>query len=81
MGYGKMKAMNRKTKRERLRRVRRASIDTAKAIRDERSYATAYWIGKRMRAQTILRNAWRYGGGIVPLRFWRNPKMVRIVRK
>lgn len=73
--------MNRKTKRERLRRVRRASVDTAKAFRDERNYATAYWIGKRMRAQNRLRSAWRYGGNVVPLRFWRNPKTVRIVRK
>ncbi len=66
--------MNRKAKRERMRRVRRASVDIKIAMRDELAYATALWIGKRMRAQNSLRNAWRYGGNRVPLRFWYNPK-------
>ena len=66
--------MNRQAKRERLRRVRRASVDITIAMRDELAYATTLWIGKRICAQNRLRNAWRYGSALVPLRFWRNPK-------
>ncbi len=73
--------MNRKAKRERLRLVRRASVDITKTTHNELEYATAYWIGKRMRAQNRLRDAWRYGGNRVPLRFWRNPKSTGAVHK
>ena len=73
--------MNRQAKRERLRRVRRASVDITIAMRDELAYATALWIGKRMRAQNRLRNAWRYGGALVPLRFWRKTYSTGITRK
>lgn len=53
--------MNRKAKRERMRRVHIAAARLTIARTEERQYATAYWIGRVMVAKRKLRKAWGYG--------------------